>query len=102
MAQEFDNLDGSKVKDPLSYISKEVKNSIFLSLPKAEEISKNITRLLNKNSCGYDLVSNRTMKATNASVSPLLEILFQKCISEGVFPDCYKIAQVIPLFKGGG
>ena len=101
MAQEFDNLDNCQVKDPLSYISKDVRNSIFLSMPKAEEISKNITRLLDKNSCGYDLVSNRTLKATNHSVSPLLEILFQKCISEGVFPDCFKIAQVIPLFKGG-
>ena len=56
---------------------------------------------MNKNSCSYDLVSNRAIKATNEYVSPYLEILFQKCIMEGVFPDCYKIAQVIPLFKGG-
>ena len=41
------------------------------------------------------------MKATNHSVSPYLEILFSKCINEGVFPDSYEIAQVIPLFKGG-
>ena len=41
------------------------------------------------------------MKATNHSISPYLEILFSKCIQEGVFPDSYKIAQVIPLFKGG-
>ena len=41
------------------------------------------------------------MKATNPSISPYLEILFSKCIQEGVFPDSYKIAQVIPLFKGG-
>merc|ERR1712055_698100 len=38
---------------------------------------------------------------TNHSISPYLEILFSKCIQEGVFPDSYKIAQVIPLFKGG-
>ena len=58
MAQEFDNLEPGKRKDPLSYISKDVQNSIFLSLPKASEISKNIVKLLDKNSCGYDLVSN--------------------------------------------
>ena len=101
MAQEFDDIDSTRLKDPLSYISKQVQNSIFLSLPTAQEISKNISRLINKNSCGYDHVSNRTMKATNHSVSPYLEILFSKCINEGVFPDSYKIAQVIPLFKGG-
>ena len=101
MAQKFDDIDSTRLKDPLSYISKQVQNSIFLSLPTAQEISKNISRLINKNSCGYDLVSNRTMKATNHSVSPYLEILFSKCINEGVFPDSYEIAQVIPLFKGG-
>ena len=94
-------MDSTRLKDPLSYISKEVQNSIFLSLPTAQEISKNISKLVNKNSCGYDHVSNRTMKATNHSISPYLEILFSKCIQEGVFPDSYKIAQVIPLFKGG-
>ena len=101
MAKEFDNMDSSRIKDPLSYISKDVQNSIFLTLPTAQEISKNISKLINKNSCGYDHVSNRTMKATNHSISPYLEILFSKCIKEGVFPDSYKIAQVIPLFKGG-
>merc|ERR1712055_999881 len=30
-----------------------------------------------------------------------LEILFHKCFEEGVCPDSFKIAQVIPLFKGG-
>ena len=39
MAQKFDNMDSSKLKDPLSYISKDVQNSIFLSLPTADEIS---------------------------------------------------------------
>ena len=27
--------------------------------------------------------------------------LFYACIAQGVFPDVYKAAQVIPLFKGG-
>ena len=101
LAQKFDDIDSNKLKDPLSYISKDVQNSIFLSLPTAQEISKNITRLINKDSSGYDLVSNRTIKATNQTISPYLEIIFTKCIKEGVFPDIYKIAQVIPLFKGG-
>ena len=94
MAQKFDNLDSNKLKDPLSYISNEVQNSIFLSLPTAQEISKNITKLINKDSCGYDLVSNRTIKATNLTISPYLEILFSKCIMEGIFPDNIKLPKL--------
>ena len=41
------------------------------------------------------------MKVINETISPYLEILFHKCILSGVFPDCFKIAEVIPLFKGG-
>ena len=40
-------------------------------------------------------------KVTNEIISPYLEILFYKCIQEGVWPDTFKIAQVILLFKGG-
>ena len=101
MAQKFDNIDNSRLKDPLSYISKDVQNSLFLHAPNSDEISKDINKLADTNSCSYDLVSNRTLKATNKTISPYLEILFYKCIAEGVFPDSFKIAQVIPLFKGG-
>ena len=54
---------------------------------------------MNKSSHG--LISNKVTKVTNDVISPYLEILFHKCIKEGVFPDSYKIAEVIPLFKGG-
>ena len=97
MAQKFNEMNGTRLRDPLSYISKDVKNSLFLSLPNSHEISKIISKLdVNKSSHG--LISN---KVTNEVISPYLEILFHKCIKEGVFPDSYKIAEVIPLFKGG-
>ena len=101
MAKEFDKIDNSKLKNPLSYISKGVQNSLYLHAPNCDEILKDINKLADTRSCSYDCVSNRTLKATNETISPYLEILFQKCIEEGVFPDSFKIAQVIPLFKGG-
>ena len=75
MAQKFDNIDNSRLKNPLSYISKNVQNSLFLHAPTCDEISKDIDKLADTNSCSYDLVSNRT---TNTTISPYLEVLFQK------------------------
>ena len=51
--------------------------------------------------CGYDLISNRIIKATNYVVASHLTRLFNNCINQGIFPDIYKLAQVIPLYKGG-
>jgi len=54
-----------------------------------------------KKSCGYDLISNRILKETSFIIAPYLEKLFNTCISKSIFPDCFKVAKVIPLFKGG-
>ena len=48
MAQKFDAIDCSRLKDPLSYISNDVKNSLFISLPSSHEISKIISKLNEK------------------------------------------------------
>ena len=101
MAQKFDEIGETRLKDPLSYISKDVKSSLFLFIPNAHEISKIIAKLDENKQFGYDLISNKMAKVTNEIISPYLEILFHKCIQEGVWPDTFKIAQVIPLFKGG-
>ena len=100
MAQQIDEIDTNRLKDPLSYISNDVKNSLFLSIPKAHEISKIISKLDEKKS-SHGIISNKVLKEINETISPYLEILFHKCIISGVFPDCFKIAEVIPLFKGG-
>ena len=100
MAQKFDDIDRSRLKDPLSYISKDVKNSLFLSLPTSHEISKIISKSNEKKS-SHGVISNKVTKMTNETISPYLEILFQKCIKDGIFPDSFKVAEVIPLFKGG-
>ena len=101
MSKQFSNLDQSKLKDPLSYISKSVVHSILLSNTNCNEISRLLSKLNNKTSRAYDLVSNNTLKSTKDVICPYLEVLFNKCINEGVFPDAFKTAEVIPLHKGG-
>ena len=41
------------------------------------------------------------IKQLNTELSPILCSLFNKSFNEGVFPDCFKIAKVIPLHKKG-
>ena len=102
MAQKLDNIPQNVAKDPLSFIKKERNTHSMLLFPTDEfEIEKLITNLDNKKSCGYDLLSNKILKATKSTILPYIVSLFNKCMLNGVFPDAYKIAQVIPLFKGG-
>ena len=58
--------------------------------------------MVTKKACGYDHISNRILKKTSYIIAPYLCLLFNNCIRQGVFPDAYKIAKVIPLFKKGG
>ena len=67
----------------------------------SHELHTLISKLNNKKSSGYDFISNQIIKATSHTIIPYLVPLFNNCISNGIFPNSYKIAQVIPLFKGG-
>ena len=100
MAQEIES-NSSNTKDPISYIRGDVDRSMFMNFTNSSEISESICKLQNKKSSGHDLISNCILKSTNLSISPYLELLFNTCIYHGIFPDIFKIAQVIPLHKGG-
>ena len=32
-------------------------------------------------------------------ISPTVSMLFNNSLSEGIFPECFKIAKIIPIFK---
>ena len=99
MASEL-NPENYESKDPLDYIQMHVKHSVFLPFTDANKILRLLSKLdINKGS-GYDLISNRIIKSTSTVITPYLVYLYNLYLANGIFPDSFKIAQVIPLFKG--
>ena len=65
------------------------------------EIEKIINNLVNKSCCGWDGLSNKLVKKLkNVLINPLV-FCINLSFTEGVFPDCLKLAYVSPLFKSG-
>ena len=58
-----------------------------------------ISNLSLRKASGYDDVS--VLKNNTTIISPILSKLVNKSFQTGVYPDCLKIAKVIPIFKGG-
>ena len=46
------------------------------------------------------MISNTLLKSLANSISYPLSIIFNQSISEGIYPDQMKLAEVIPLYKG--
>ena len=74
-------------------------NSIYMLPTNRGEIETLIDKLPNKTSKGNDNISNLLLKKLKPSIIIPLEIIFNKSIEEGVFPDDMKLADVIPLYK---
>ena len=65
----------------------------------SEDIVLNIiNKLPNKNSCGYDNLSTKTIKAVKCSLVQPLTLIINQIINTGVFPAQLKIAKVTPIF----
>jgi len=65
------------------------------------ELRKIILKMKNKNSSGFDGLSNRMLKREPHLFSRLLTPLINRSLEEGVFPECLKTANVIPIHKKG-
>ena len=102
MASKFDNAaDIGLAKDPMDYITNPTDKCFHIPDVSLPDIVTLIAGLNNKKSSSHDLITNGMLKATCHIIAPFLVTLYNKCLSEGVFPKAYKTAQVIPLFKGG-
>ena len=55
--------------------------------------------MIPKNSSGYDNISNKLLKKLLPSLIEPLTIIFNKSLTEGVFPEAMKRADVVPLYK---
>ena len=63
---------------------------------------ENLINVLNINKAsGDDGISHRMLKGVSKSISKPLSILLNRSFNEGIFPEAWKVANVIPIFKKG-
>ena len=77
------------------------KNSFILNPTTPTEISQIIKKLNLRKASGYDDISVAVLKSNITIISLILSKLVNESFQTGVYPDCLKIAKVIPIFKGG-
>ena len=83
------------------YLDKIPQNqqTMFMTPSSKVEIERIIGTLNNKNSSGFDEVSNKILKGITTGISTLLNILINKSLTKGIFPTEMKKADTIPLYK---
>ena len=64
-----------------------------------DDILKIINKMDNKSSSGYDMFSNKIIKAIKNEISNPLTLILNQMLESGIFPDSLKNAKIFPLYK---
>lgn len=104
----FQDLNKLPEKFSTSSISKELKTlesqKIYTELDNkitCSEISKAISSLKNKKSCGFDLILNEMLKNSQIHLLTPLSKLFNCILSTGIYPKEWLKGYLVPIFKSG-
>ena len=65
-------------------------------------VKKVITNLDSSKASGPDSIPVVVLKNCEPELSYILAKLFNKCLKESCFPDCWKVSSVVPVFKNVG
>ncbi len=66
-----------------------------------QEINDILSNLVINKANGPDEISHHMLKETSRTICLPLSILFNRSIYENIYPSCWKLANVMPLFKKG-
>ena len=88
-------------KSPLDYLTNRASNSLFLTPVTPLEVKDIIDALNPSKSVGPNSIPIKLLKMVGCSISPLLALLINHSFQSGIYPDTFKIAKVISLFKKG-
>ena len=94
------NLDDSGISFPVFLSRTNLKlHNISVSLKMVKKVIMNLD--LPKAS-GPDCIPVVVLKNCEPELSYILAELFNKCLKESCFPDCWKVSSVVPAFKNVG
>ena len=84
--------------DPMDYMPPRVNESFFV-LPSTTSEIKNLIMSLPNKGFSIDSIPVFIYKKIVDYIAPVFSVLFNKSVSEGIFPTILKIARVTPIYK---
>ena len=75
----------------------EIFNSFFAK--QCSCILKTIHNLNSNNAHGYDKIGIRMLKMFGDSLCRPLELIFNECLANGIFPSDWKKGNIVPVHK---
>ena len=97
---EIDNKIPRSNQCPMSYLSNPNPSSFFISSSTPEEVERTISSFPNKSS-NIDDIPNFVFRRISGIISPVISLLFNESVCVGEFPSIFKLARVVPIYKGG-
>ena len=94
------NLDDSGISLPLFSSRTNLKLHNISATPKM--VKKVIMNLDLSKTSGPDCIPVMVLKNCEPELSYILAELFNKCLKESCFPDCWKVSSVVSVFKNVG
>ena len=76
-------------------------HSIFFAPTNEKEVIQICMSMKSKSSTGHDDISNKVLKEIIPYLAKPLTYIFNQSLSLGIFPDTFKLAKVIPIYKSG-
>ena len=97
---ENSSLDDSGISLPVFPFRTNLKLH-YISITR-KMVKKVITNLDSSKASGPDCIPVVVLKNCEPELSYILAELFNKCLKESCFPDCWKVSSVVPVFKNAG
>ena len=94
------NLDNSGISLPVFPSGTNLKLQNISITPKM--VKKVIINLDSSKASGPDCIPVVVLKKCEPLLSYILAKLFNMCLEESYFPDCWKLSLVVPVFKNAG
>ena len=86
----------------MEYMGERVEESLIWRPTTPDEVEELCRGLDTGKAAGWDGVSPRVVRGVARELAGSLSRLFNCCMREGHYPACFKVARVVPIFKGKG
>ena len=83
-------------------MGRRVEESLIWRPTNPDEVEKLCGALDARKAAAWDGVSLRIVKGGTCELAGSLSCLLNCCMRDGHYPACFKVARVVPIFKGKG